>query len=108
MIKTSKSRTPVKMKVNCYVYLVQEQLLSNKGAVKIGMSSNVTNRIETMQVGNSRRLVLIATMGPFGEIKANCFEKQLHRRFKGHHIRGEWFNYGCLKRLQKYDEILAA
>lgn len=108
MINTSKNKAPVKMKVNYYIYLVQEQLLSNKGAVKIGMSSRVDRRIENMQVGNSRKLVLVAKMGPFGEIKATCFEKQLHRRFKRHHIRGEWFNYGCLKRLQNYDEIKAA
>ena len=105
MIKTAKNKTPVKMKVNYYVYLVQEQLISCKGAVKIGISTNIQRRIENMQVGNSRRLKLLATMGPFGEVKAICFERQLHRRFKGHHVRGEWFLYGCLARLQKYDEI---
>jgi hypothetical protein len=105
MIKTSASKTPVKMKVNWYIYLIQEQSHSNTGAVKIGMSTGVDKRMETLQVGNSSVLRLIATMGPFGEVKANCFEQQLHRRFKCLHIRGEWFDHRCLKRLQKYDEI---
>lgn len=105
MIKTAKHREPVRMKVNCYVYLIQEQIKGSKGAVKIGLSANIERRIENMQVGNSRRLKLIATMGPFHEIKATCFEQQLHRRFKKHRIRGEWFSYRCLARLQNYDEI---
>jgi hypothetical protein len=54
--------------------------------VKIGWTKNLAGRLEKMQGGNPNVLtVLVAVAGTYKD------ERELHRRFKLHHIRGEWF-----------------
>ncbi|MBL0245569.1 MAG: GIY-YIG nuclease family protein [Rhodoferax sp.] len=64
------------------IYFIQDVL----GNIKIGFARNVQSRIETLQTANSSPLRLI------GSINGNkSKEAELHRRFAGARIRGEWF-----------------
>lgn len=54
--------------------------------IKIGVAINVKNRLDNMQVGNVRKLTLLAVC-EYGEE----LEAIYHQKFKEEHIRGEWF-----------------
>lgn len=57
-------------------------------AIKIGVTTcRPESRIVALQCGCPEELILV---GSFFPVK-NCHEKRLHRRFKEHHLRGEWF-----------------
>lgn len=56
------------------------------GPIKIGLSLDVAARLVTLQASNPLPLRLLATMpGDHG------IERELHRRFKGERLNGEWF-----------------
>ena len=56
--------------------------------LKIGRSARVDLRLIQLQVDSPRRLDLIGTI-PSDNIRN--LERELHRRFQAHRIRGEWF-----------------
>lgn len=66
-----------------YVYLIQE---GEDGPVKIGWAKNPATRLEDFQTGNSRELRIVASFP--GGIND---ERELHKRFAAHRLRGEWF-----------------
>ena len=72
-----------------YIYLVQA---GYTGPIKIGLAKNVNKRMAELQVGNHMDLKLIAAIGPFNRSIAEQIEKQLHKKFKHKHVRGEWFS----------------
>lgn len=74
---------------NTYVYLIQS---GYTGPIKIGVAKDVNARLCGLQVGNPIELKLITSIGPFNRAKAEALEKQLHRKFKHKHVRGEWFS----------------
>ncbi len=56
-------------------------------AVKIGVATDVDRRLKALQIGCPDKLNLIGTMnGGFTE------ERELHRKLRGHRIRGEWYH----------------
>lgn len=57
------------------------------GPIKIGHSVNPTARLVDLQMGSHEDLRILATM-PGGLRK----ERELHRRFAAHRLRGEWFS----------------
>jgi len=74
-----------KYKVGC-VYFIQEELTRN---IKIGWCWNLPRRLETLQVGNSQKLVVVKhelTQFPHER------EKILHGFHEDHCIRGEWYS----------------
>lgn len=73
------------------VYFIQE---GDSGPIKIGFTAGrVGSRLSALQSAHSRPLRIIGT------IPGDCgTEIDLHFRFSGHHIRGEWF--------QPSDELL--
>lgn len=73
-----------------YVYLVRSG--SKKGAIKIGVASNVAKRLSELQVGNPATLCLIASIPCSSRKHAYDIEKGLHKRLRRWHIRGEWFS----------------
>jgi len=78
-----------------YVYAVECRVEADSpqdtNPVKIGYTKNIRSRIAEMQVGNPYMLVPVA-LGVFEtEEEARKEEKRLHKRFKNHNIRGEWF-----------------
>lgn len=60
-------------------------VLSDSTALKIGNTrGNVKDRIKKLQVGNPRNIRLI------GGFHGN-FETELHHKFSGFRLRGEWY-----------------
>lgn len=69
-----------------YLYLIQESFC---GLVKIGIATNLAARLASMQAGCPQELVLIG----YARLKnARAVESQLHERFHGNLVRGEWFD----------------
>ena len=56
------------------------------GPVKIGYSRDIGRRFRVLQTGYPVRLFLVAVVPGGSEV-----ERQYHRRFAAHHLRGEWF-----------------
>ena len=81
--------TSVHGSIPAYIYFVQAGYI---GPIKIGVAQDVDKRIKDLQVGNHMALLLIAKIGPFSETHAYCIEKNLHKKFRKHHVRGEWFS----------------
>jgi len=75
-----------------YVYLIKED--GRYGAVKIGTGWNPALRLRTFQVGNPRRLRLVAVLAD----PEHVWEQRLHTVFNKEHIRGEWFRASPLLR----------
>ena len=71
------------------IYFVQE---GATGAVKIGFTTwEVHKRISMLQVGSSHHLILRKAM-----VGTAFRERDLHREFAEHRIRGEWFRPAVL------------
>ena len=73
-----------------WVYFIEEVPikgdLMKRGNIKIGTSFDVEARLRSCQTGNPRDLQVLGVMAGGCEI-----ESVLHRKFKQHRIRGEWF-----------------
>jgi len=66
------------------IYFIQS---GNRGSIKIGYTDkNVSQRMSDLQCGSAEQLYLLGTIP--GDISG---EKDLHNKFKEHHVRGEWF-----------------
>lgn len=78
--------------------------ISNGQQIKLGMSSNVKGRLKTLQTSSPSDLVLLweyyIANTPAEAIK---IEKKLHRACKAFHIRGEWFEMGCIGTVNKFN-----
>ncbi len=68
-----------------YVYAIQEL---GTGNIKIGISVDPVARLKQLQVGNSSKLVLLATRKA---VNGYIDEAYFHQKNLQHHIRGEWF-----------------
>ena len=71
-----------------YVYFIQQ----GYGAIKIGISESPEKRLNQMQIGNAKRLRILATMTFFDRKEAETMERELHVKLDSYHMRGEWFN----------------
>lgn len=67
-----------------YIYFVQQE---TAGPIKIGLAKDVLKRLDGLLNGSACDLHLRAVVP--GD---RAVERELHRRFSGHHVRGEWFN----------------
>jgi hypothetical protein len=56
------------------------------GLIKIGVATSAPHRLKKLQCGTGERLCLLATVPGDHELEA-----ELHRRFAGDRVRGEWF-----------------
>lgn len=56
------------------------------GPIKIGIACDLDRRLREIQIHHFDELRVVATVG--GGMK---LERELHKRFAAHHIRGEWF-----------------
>jgi len=60
--------------------------IKGSGLVKIGWAKDPKKRLALLQIGHPMVLSLLwVTKGPY--------ERALHRRFAGHRVRGEWFDF---------------
>lgn len=85
---------------NTYVYFIQEKI-GEKAPVKVGVARKPENRLAELQTGNSRTLIIISQIGPLSERRAYHLERQLHKKFKKHRIRGEWFTGVILQNIKE-------
>lgn len=75
-----------------YVYFIRSGA-KKKCPIKIGVASDVSQRIRELQTGNPTELSLIAAIPCDSRKHAYSVESTLHRRFSRQHVRGEWFTY---------------
>lgn len=68
------------------VYLITD----NESQVKIGISTDVPNRVRTLALGSGRDLTLITTYSP-NIVKYSTMERLLHNHYAEHRTLGEWF-----------------
>jgi hypothetical protein len=63
-------------------------LLECQGYYKIGITSNVSKRVQALQVGNPLpiNIVIFCAVG-----EARKVEKQLHKAYSNKNVSGEWF-----------------
>jgi hypothetical protein len=66
------------------VYFIQE---GNEGPIKIGIASNVQERLRTLQTAHAK-LLNIRGIIKHGGLKT---ESELHNYFHKYHLHGEWF-----------------
>ena len=59
-------------------------------AIKVGVASDVENRISNMQTGNAHKIKLLHSVD-MTEIDACEMEKEIHDLFHRTNLRGEWF-----------------
>lgn len=55
--------------------------------IKIGYSDNVRSRLSDLQISSPYELAILTICEGGIEV-----EKELHDKFNGHYVRGEWFN----------------
>ena len=67
-----------------YVYFVKAGCT---GPIKIGVAVNVKKRINTLQTGNHLKLTLVAKIKCRSKADAYSMETQLHKKFKGKHMK---------------------
>jgi len=76
-------------------------LQNAEGHVKIGHTSNLEQRIQTLQIGNSSVLRLLYVIEiPDGE--SPSFEQHTHGICQHYHLQGEWFKPEVLEHLQRH------
>ena len=86
------------MKKSAYVYFIRCGI--NHGPIKIGVSKDPVTRLSIIQVSNYEKMFLIGcTEWPDREI-AFWEENRLHKEYRRHRIRGEWFKGNI--NIQKY------
>ena len=71
-----------------HVYVIQE---GESGPVKVGIAANAFWRKNELQIGNFRRLTLVAVYSCDEKRHASDVEKWVHRQLEEHHLGGEWF-----------------
>lgn len=80
IVPVTPAKTP-RRNSKSYIYFVQ-----SGNAVKIGISCDPKMRLKSMATSHHGKLILLATM-PGNRSR----EAALHRKFKTHRIKGEWF-----------------
>ena len=73
-----------------YVYFIQDGR-GNGGPIKIGKAKDVEKRLSILQIGNPRKLTLLAAIKCKSCGDAIRLEKELHKKFSNYQLRGEWF-----------------
>jgi len=73
----------------CFVYVIHE--IEEPGVCKIGVASDVVQRLATMQVGTWRALKVGHAIKLPSKSAAHAIERQVHQALSAVHCRGEWF-----------------
>lgn len=85
----------------------QVYFIECNGSIKIGRAIDVAKRMQTLKVGNPRKLTLLGTVPP------GSLERCIHDRLVAHRVTGEWFR-DCapvrelIAHLLKFGELPAA
>jgi len=76
------------MNKQCFIYVIGIE----NGHQKIGISSNPTKRLKTLQTSNSNKLILHYTTVIESREKALIIESLIHRNLTHKRLSGEWFD----------------
>lgn len=72
-------------------------------SVKLGVSTNVGKRLNSMQTGHPKQLKVLWKFFVGRErVPAFNAEKKLHRYCKKYALRGEWFKSGCMTLVEQF------
>lgn len=91
------------MDAEFFVYLAQ---MGEGGPVKIGRATDIEGRLHQIQSYLPLSFVLLASHRGWKYGREDSTEKQLHRRFASHRLRGEWFSPGA--EIMEYVEAVRA
>ena len=69
-----------------FVYFIQWE---EDGPVKIGVATDLDDRLNMLQVACPYKLKVIGFIANADHV----LEKQIHKKLKAYHIRGEWFKW---------------
>lgn len=64
--------------------------------IKIGVSDNVSARLDNLQTASPYKLKLVAKIGCIDRTNAFNTEKKIHSLIKSFRLNGEWFHSKCL------------
>jgi len=83
--------------VECFNEIVQESktivyFVSDGEYVKIGYTSDIKERMQSLQIGNPRRLKMLFCIGCRNEYFALQLETFLQSIYQGRHVLGEWYD----------------
>lgn len=70
--------------------------MEGEDSIKIGYASELSVRMVGMQVGNPKKLLVLAVFG--GNVVT---ESHLHKELQDYHVRGEWFDADACKALAR-------
>src|SRR5574343_354891 len=70
------------------LYIIKSDY-NNEISYKIGISNNLSRRLDTFKTGNPAKLTLLFT---FESNYCSKLEKALHNYFNAYNIKNEWFN----------------
>lgn len=84
-----------------YIYIAQD---SDKGVIKVGVSSNPGERLKQLQTGNSSDLTLVYVSDSCQQ--AFEVESKIHEKFANSHIRGEWFKIKPNKVIKEIEKLV--
>tara|TARA_R110000803_G_C11717201_1_gene287719 strand:+ start:44 stop:409 length:366 start_codon:yes stop_codon:yes gene_type:complete len=73
-----------------YVYLMEAK--QNKGVTKVGIATNVKQRLKSLQTGSPYQLDVSCVYGPFTKKYARQVETHMHDNLCNSRMTGEWFS----------------
>ncbi len=85
----------------CYVYALLCQDESGKGYMKIGLTTNLANRLSSLKTLIPIDIKYYAFLECFNSEEMRLVEKALHKAFSERKRKGEWFDFDFSKEEDK-------
>lgn len=76
-----------------FVYFVAQ---AHSNFIKIGITTDLANRVRQLQTGNPQRLIVLRTFKFVSWEAAKSFEALMHKRYARFRAHSEWFNLNPL------------
>lgn len=94
----TRKKKVIKKERKYYLYAIKAN-----ASIKIGYSCDIKKRLTQLQTSSPFRLKILWRyyIGK-SEEEAKNYEKKLHRLCKKHHVRGEWYDAGCMFLVEQF------
>lgn len=89
------------MKKDGYIYFIRDGL----GHIKIGVATNIENRLKALQTANPMKLEFFYGMHVKNIDDAYIGEKELHTKFSEDRLMGEWFKEEAILQFLRQPQI---
>lgn len=86
---------------NGFIYFISD----NNGHIKIGVTEDVTRRMQQLQTGNAMELSLIHSIRMNSMSDAYDLETILHRTFDEYQVKNEWYRGDVVMRMLRHNWI---